>query len=169
MNKKLCSSPHPVPLAELIHEGEKFHQTVHHQHHSSSACSRHRHPQGLCHTWTCSAAVFQTMLCVCCGSNETTGKNKDKNGQRSQPADICEAAQRGVWSLWRGLWHVLCALNAWFSWLLSVGKRNRQKQVMWKLQEVYILHLFFSFVVGDNHHNSLSCISYFLSQNFGLI
>lgn len=33
---------------------------------------------------------------VCCGSNETTGKNKDKNGQRSQPADICEAAQRGV-------------------------------------------------------------------------
>lgn len=53
--------------------------------------------------------------------------------------------------------------------LLSVGKRNRQKQVMWKLQEVYILHLFFSFVVGDNHHNSLSCISYFLSQNFGLM
>lgn len=92
---KVVLFPSP-PLVELIHEGEKFHQTVHHQHRSSSACSRHRHPQGLRHTWTCTAAVFQTMSCVCCGSNETTGKNKDKNGQRSQPADICEAAQRGV-------------------------------------------------------------------------
>lgn len=126
MNKKLCSSPHPVPLAELIHEGEKFHQTVHHQHRSSSACSRHRHPQGLRHTWTCTAAVFQTMLCVCCGSNETTGKNKDKNGQRSQPADICEAAQRGVWSLWRGLFYVPWTPGSagYWVWVRGTGKNK---------------------------------------------